>query len=85
MAGEILDFELPRHFNITILGTKIAGKHQWKFFMRLADLQEPHSWNSFISNEKQIILWGWVTIEFILYIFFYWMRMGDAAQAGNML
>ena len=28
----ILDFQLPRNFNVTLLATKIAPKHQWKSF-----------------------------------------------------
>ena len=41
-AWKILDFELPRHFNIGILAAKIALKHQSKSFITPANPRKHH-------------------------------------------
>ena len=72
---EILDFELPRHFNISILATKTALKYPSKLSVILANPKKYHHWNSFILIYiERKTLWVRRIIELIQYFLFYWMN-----------
>ena len=80
-AWKILDFEFPRYFNIAILATKTALKHQWKSSITLANPIANIIVKTKLNWRKNRLL-SRSTHNWTRSVFFYWMRMGATAQCS---
>ena len=80
-AWKILDFGFPRYFNIAILATKTALKHQWKSSITLANPIANIIVKTKLTWRKNRLL-SRSTHNWTQSVFFYWMRMGAGAQCS---